>query len=280
MKSRINHCIVCKYKINRWGICDCCRNDPFKVEEFRDYLSKKEMYSKLRKTYTKDYKEIKNINTEDFWDLKFLTSSDLNYKNDHMMKKKIKDISTFLKRYSGKLLDIGIGLGNLEKKLVKVNNEIQLFGIDTSEVAIKKNRQVIKGKFLNASIFNIPFKRDFFDIVVCLEVLEHISPLKLFIALREINKTLKKGGIFIVSVPLNEGLEELLGTGINPNCHVRNYTYSVINAELKMFGFSVLKHKYYFAFKKYFFIKDIIIRNFLKNFRRPNNLLVFSVKNL
>lgn len=272
------HCNICKKKISSWGICHLCKTDPFKVEIFRDNLSKKDKYYELKNTYTKKYGEIENINTKIFWNLKYLNLDNMRDQTDHMTRNKFKDILLFLKSKKGKLLDIGIGLGNLEKMLITVNKNIQLFGIDTSNISIKINRKALKGKFQNASIFKIPFSKHIFDIVVCLEVFEHISPSKLFLAFREINKVIKRGGIFIISVPLNEGLEELLNTGVNPNCHVRIYTYSIIKSELKMFGFNIIKVKYYFAFKKYYFIKDFLIRYLFKYYRKPNNLLIFSIK--
>lgn len=56
-----------------------------------------------------------------------------------------------------------------------------------------------RGVDLVASVYDLPFKNDEFEVVLCLGVLEHLEePIK---AISEIKRVLKPGGRIIVSVP-------------------------------------------------------------------------------
>lgn len=54
-------------------------------------------------------------------------------------------------------------------------------------------------QFSNADIFHLPFKKDSFDIIYALDMLEHLDNVDL--ALAEIKRVLKNDGFFIVSIP-------------------------------------------------------------------------------
>src|SRR3989337_1572500 len=209
-------------------------NDPFSLERYRAELVSKGEYKKLVTTYSRRLPEIKDINPGHFWNKKFLSKA--GNEDGPMAEDRVKIVFNEIKRKQGKLLDIGFGIGGLEKKLARVNG-IKVFGIDISEYAVKKARGNLRGEFRKSNVLKIPYEEEYFDFVIAMEVLEHILPSKIFIALNEIKRVLKGNGELIMSVPLNEGLEELIKRGVNPNGHVRIYTPELVFAELKISGF-------------------------------------------
>jgi ubiquinone/menaquinone biosynthesis C-methylase UbiE len=105
------------------------------------------------------------------------------------------------------VLDVGCGEGvpllNILSEL-QSNNSIN--GVDCDEIKllmIKNN--IPEGKFVKGDIYNLPYKNKTFDLILCLEVLEHLSSPKK--ALEEIKRVSSQNVLF--SVP-NEPLWSFL----------------------------------------------------------------------
>lgn len=115
--------------------------------------------------------------------------------------KKSKDFIFENVNFIGKIvLDLGCGFGahlnSFEKKGAK-----EVHGIDNSELMIYEAKKVAKNpnNILVADISKLPFSKEKFDIIVAkhsLHYVEHMNP-----AWNEICRVLKKGGIFIFTVP-------------------------------------------------------------------------------
>ena len=97
-----------------------------------------------------------------------------------------------------KILDVGCGDGvlyNIIKDRCK-----SYYGVDISKTALSQ----IKDKKVNVRIVNIneqklPFQDNFFDYVVCLDVIEHVfDPVKL---IEELFRVTKREGLVIISTP-------------------------------------------------------------------------------
>ena len=133
-----------------------------------------------------------------------------------------------------------------------------------------------KGIFLEADLLNLNrlFKPNFFDVILAIEVLEHISPSKLFKLYADIHKLLKTNGKFIITVPINEGLEKMR---TNPSAHVRDYSSSIIKKELELNGFTIENTFELFAFSKFYPMKQLLSKIF-KNRWKPNSLIVIAAK--
>lgn len=260
------------------------KRDPFNIERQRTKLASKDKYLELKKTYSSEYPEIKNANTSNLW-------NDLNKREDllensnPMESDKLKWVSNEIKSkfgHSNKLhvLNIGFGSGNLEERTLKGNeSNFDWQGIDISEESVKTmSRKYKKSSFVVGDILKLPYKNESYDYVVALEVLEHISPKNTFKALNQIISKLKSGGRFILSVPLNEGLEEMVKRGENPNAHVRVYTPELIQAELEIAGFHVLETKTIYAFKSFYHLKTFLVKYLFKNMRQPNGIIVVAQK--
>ncbi len=133
-----------------------------------------------------------------------------------------------------KVLNIGIGGGIFEK--LAVSNNINIYSLDPSKKSIKKIKEVIKKDKAKVGFSqDIPFKDNFFDIIVMSEVLEHLEMKIIQQTLSEINRILKKNGKFIGTVPYDENLKEQLV--VCPKCgekfhrwgHVQSFDKNRLN---------------------------------------------------
>lgn len=106
-----------------------------------------------------------------------------------------------LQEIKGRVLDVGCGAGAMTIALKRERPDLEIIGIDKSREGIKiakdKKSQV---KFLVGDINKLPFKDQTFDAVVCHHVLEHLEEPKK--PIKEINRVLKKRGIFYSITPL------------------------------------------------------------------------------
>lgn len=248
---------------------------PFEVEDLRTKLAVKKDYNNFRKTYSDKHPEIKADNSSRFWNAKFKTPT--KFKDlDGMTKDKINTIIKFLPNEASRILDLGIGQGYLEQRLQEIRGNYELYGIDISEKAIIRLKKKFKGKFKNGDVLKIKnyYKKGYFDAIVAIELIEHISPRKIFKFYEDIRSLLKTTGIFILSTPLNENLGLMKK---NPSSHVREYTEPIIVTELKLSGFKVLSERYFFAFKNLYSIKKIITKLW-QGWWGANNIVIKAVK--
>lgn len=96
------------------------------------------------------------------------------------------------------ILDIGCGTGRFTIPIAKRCKKV--IGIDFSEdmllVAKRKSKNIKNTKYRKLDIAKkLPFKNNSFDKIVCTLVVSHIKNLEKFI--KEIQRILKKGGIFV-----------------------------------------------------------------------------------
>lgn len=251
------------------------KNNPFAIEKNRANLALKKDFSSLKATYISKFPEIPDRNTSRMWSV--LNQIDITSNINPMAWKRVNICASLVKKNS-KVLDIGFGSAKVEEIILKRNINVKLYGIDIA----KKSVIIAKKKFINhnfrvGSILNLPYKGSSFDFVLALEILEHIQPHNTFKALSEVYRVLKPKGYFIISVPLNEGLEQLVNEDKNFNAHVRIYTPELIKTELQISGFIVLKEKYLFAFHHYYILKSLVAMLFLKKYK-PNNIIILCQK--
>lgn len=109
--------------------------------------------------------------------------------------------SRFIKK-AHTLLDIGTGCGYGVHYLDSALNSNLSIGIDVSNTALKYANKRYKGEqrcFIQSSATHLPFRNESFDLITCLEVIEHThSP---SMVLKEIHRTLKKKGKLVISTP-------------------------------------------------------------------------------
>lgn len=177
--------------------------------------------------YQKQYYEIK-----DFWD-GVPGQSDI---------ERIKKISELIPTDVTSILDVGCGNGIFLNFLNEQPRKYsRLHGVDRSLTALS----FVKTEKSQARIENLPFDTNEFDLITCLEVLEHLPQLVFQQALSELSRVSKK--YIIVSVPNKQDLQ--YGQIYCPNCFTR------FNPDLHLQSFNPedltdLLCKYYFLCKR------------------------------
>jgi len=117
----------------------------------------------------------------------------------HLVKSKIWFINHLKK--NDIVLDLGCNSGQISMSIAR--NVKQVFGLEIDAVLVKraqnearinkiKNLEILQG---DANI-KLPFKNNYFDKVICSDVLEHLH--KRNLALAEIKRVLKRGGILFL----------------------------------------------------------------------------------
>jgi len=116
---------------------------------------------------------------------------DKNWKYLPIYLEKMKIINKFLDKYKNlKILDAGCGEGILVDKYKEKGYNIK--GIDLNY----SSKNIIKG-----DIKKMPFKDNEFDLILCLDVLEHININEHEKIINELNRVIKKNGIIIFGLP-------------------------------------------------------------------------------
>ncbi|CEG13819.1 Methylase/methyltransferase [groundwater metagenome] len=107
----------------------------------------------------------------------------------------LREIKIFSNKFSGRskrILDVGCGIKPYE--FLFKNSEY--IGIDIEGGGHREEYKKVD-KYFDGK--NIPFQNDYFDLVICTQVIEHT--LEYEYLLKEIHRVLKKGGILLLTAP-------------------------------------------------------------------------------
>ena len=171
---------------------------------------------------------------------------------------------------SAKILNVGSGTGGTVATLEKFGH---VDNVDTSQEAIAyakskgiKNIKKVKG-------IKLPFKDKTFDLLVALDVLEHIDEDQK--ALQEWRRVTKKEGKVIITVPAYQWLWSEHDESLH---HKRRYTLSELVAKCNKAGFSVNKRSYLIVFSfglivAYRFISGLSVK---KNSKKSSYVILPS----
>ncbi len=255
--------------------------DLWQADIDRNTLASSGSLSRLLQTYKKGaYPDIPDLSSNELWD-SHSEYSDVPDFRIRRLREVEKNISP-----TANILDIGVGWGEIIPMLLE-KCERQYVGLDFSAEIIKNvKKKYPKIEFVHGDLKKIK-KR--FSVVMALEVCEHIVPTKIFNFYNSVKRRLSSKGIFIISVPLYENLKNI--TLQCPGCkklhnrmgHVRSYTPELIQSELKLAGFKVIKSIYIYShFDNNFFgiLKRTIVKMGLSILRlnniKPLNIIVFA----
>ena len=103
-------------------------------------------------------------------------------------------------------------------------------------------------KYFQGSICDMSFfPGECFDLIVCMEALEHLPPTIVMDAWKEFNRVLKPNGTIILTVPYTEALDNFIMCcpicceWVSESGHVRSYPPSVVRAEANVNGFEIIE---------------------------------------
>ena len=145
-------------------------------------------------------------NTLDSWNLIYRKGEEkykyYDFTEPHKDMKKIAGMLN--KRKVKKVLDLGCGAGRNLLYLAK--KEFEMYGIDIAEKGIeitKKNlrKEKLKANLKIGNVFKkLPYKSNFFDAVVSVQVLQHNNLSQINKAIKEIERILKPQGIVFITL--------------------------------------------------------------------------------
>jgi 2-polyprenyl-3-methyl-5-hydroxy-6-metoxy-1,4-benzoquinol methylase len=101
-----------------------------------------------------------------------------------------------------KILDVGCNYGSLIYNLYNLGYK-NVKGIDINKESLKKGQEEYKLISKRISYYlgdKIPFKNESFDVVLMLDVIEHIPDVQTFLK-EEVFRVLKQGGVFAFQTP-------------------------------------------------------------------------------
>lgn len=115
-----------------------------------------------------------------------------------------------LKKVSGKVLEVGCGGGGMAKAIKFYRPDLEVFGCDVNQLAIKQAKKTPEGvSFRVGDALCLPYQDDSFDAVLSFDLLEHLKRPKK--AVFESHRVLKTSGLFHSFIPCEGSLGTLHG---------------------------------------------------------------------
>lgn len=126
-----------------------------------------------------------------------------------------------------KVLEVGVGLGYVTKGL-HVNDTI-VSALDLSEISLSRVKDYCERVYNTDSIEELP--SDYFDVIICNNVVQHVVTSVLKDELRELVRSLKTGGHFALEFVSNDNgtdpsIEQIKNGGI---CRTPEFLEQLIN---------------------------------------------------
>jgi len=179
-----------------------------------------------------------------------------------------KIVTDLISKYSQqeiKIVDIGCGTGRLMLDLQRLG---QVFGMDASQKAIEFCRSRGITNLQLGDITRLPYEENEFDVVLCLDVLEHTEDD--IQAIKEIKRIAKPGGLIIIFVP---AFPFLWGVSDIVSNHFRRYTAKEMISKIEKENLHIVEDSY---FNSILFLPIFITRKVVNLFKIPlkseNNL--------
>lgn len=168
----------------------------------------------------------------------------------------LKYLNSFASKLHGKKI-LDIGCGNGDHTVIFCRNKNKVVGLDITDLRFEEYKKNFK--FIKSTGHKLPFKNNYFDVVISLDVIEHVKNDNYFV--REIYRVLKSDGKILIATPnrdrLSNILLKLMGKPIK-------YPYLIGNS--KKFGKMIhvreyLESELYDLFQKHNF-KKISVKKF------------------
>jgi ubiquinone/menaquinone biosynthesis C-methylase UbiE len=162
------------------------------------------------------------------------------------------------KNKAKRVLDLGCGSGRHTVFLAKAGFEV--YALDNAPEGLKQTRAWLKEKGLKANLKNsscykkFPYKDDFFDAVISIQVIHHAKANQIRRCIKEIERVLKQGGTTFITVTKNKTGER--GTKIK---QIEPRTYVMLDGFEKGVPHYIYNKSLLRQFFKNFKIYDIYI---------------------
>ena len=126
------------------------------------------------------------------------------------LKRRVGILAYDTKRQVKRILDAGCGNGR--HVVFFAQQGFQVYGLDISKGAVNVarawlNQQKLKAMVQVADIEKLPFPNEYFDVVICVETLDHMLFSKARKAIREIKRVLRADGYACISLRSTESSE-------------------------------------------------------------------------
>jgi ubiquinone/menaquinone biosynthesis C-methylase UbiE len=166
--------------------------------------------------------------------------------------RRFKNIGDLIEPTGGKILDVGCADGTVTKFILERSKADSVIGIDvlpgSMEYAKKRFSKSKKIKFQVADAEKLPFKKEEFDAVFCLDSIEHFfQPEK---ALREMKRVLKKNGYLVILVHTNSLLFRIIWLfwentrgWVWKGTHIQNFNSKKLKKFIKDTGLKISAEK-------------------------------------
>lgn len=149
-----------------------------------------------------------------------------------------------------KILDAGCGTG----KILENFNAYNAYGFDFVEEALKFCNLRKLNNLMRASICDLPFHDDSFDIAISLDVLCHIDGDQDMKILSELYRVLNKNGLFLLHLPAYNFLQSTHDKAVKMK---HRYTKNEVKKKLEQAGFIIerITYRNFFLFPLAFIVR-------------------------
>ena len=96
-----------------------------------------------------------------------------------------------------RVLDVGCAKGYLLKDLVDACPGLDAWGLDLSNYAIRNAHPDVQGRIAQGSAYQLPFPNDYFDAVICINVVHNLEMERCKEAIREVARVARGANSYI-----------------------------------------------------------------------------------
>lgn len=165
-----------------------------------------------------------------------------------------------LKKRPSKILDVGCASGFLTSRIAGFFSLSESYGVDSYKEAIQFGQESYKNiKFGHADAHKLPFKTGCFDLITCIETLEHLENPKG--AICEMYRCLKDDGYILIGQDTDNLLFETIWRiwtkrrgKVWHNSHLHPYNPKQLEKLIKECEFKIIKKKFSHLGMEVFFL--------------------------
>jgi len=165
--------------------------------------------------------------------------------------RRFRNIGKLIEATEGKILDVGCADGTMTKFILERSKASLVVGVDTLQGSVDYAQKRFKSKrlkFQMADAEKLPFEKNQFEAVFCLDSIEHFfEPEKV---MRKIKKVLKKDGYLVVLVHTNSLLFRIIWFfwentrgWVWKGTHVQEFSGGQLRKLIKEAGFETIIEK-------------------------------------